>query len=158
MEQSHCYDLFLPYIFLPYIDEEQPKRTKRMAFSMSWYIPDRVMLLKLSEHVTADDVKQMDQVVMDNRSVAGRMVHQCIDVTEMTKPPSLGALRQHAHETDEGDGYVIVIGTINRMVQFVLLSIAQVKNIRLIVVPTLDQAIEELRALDPSLRSIGVRN
>lgn len=129
-----------------------------MAFSMSWYIPDRVMLMKISGQVTADDVQQMDQLVVDNRTIAGRTVHQCIDVTEMTKPPSLGALRQHAHVTDESDGYVIIIGSINRMVEFVLLSIAQVKNIRMIVVPTLDQAIEELRTLDPSLRGIGVRN
>ena len=129
-----------------------------MAFSMSWYIPERVMLMKLSGQVTADDVKEMDQVVMDNRSFAGRMVHQCLDVTEMTKPPSIGSLRQHTHVTGEGDGYVIIIGTVNRIMEFVLLSIAQIKNIRMIVVPTLDEAIEELRILDPSLRSIGVSN
>jgi hypothetical protein len=127
-----------------------------MAFSMSWYIPDRVMLLKISGHATADDVKQINQLVIDNRPPFGLMVHQIIDITEMTKPPSFGALRQHTHVTEAGDGYLVIIGSMNRMMEFVLVSIAQVKNMRLIVVSSLAEAIAELCTLDSSLQNTGV--
>jgi hypothetical protein len=124
-----------------------------MAFSMSWHIPERIMLLKVTGQVTTDDVKQINQLVIDSHSSHHYMVHQIIDITEMTKPPGFGALRQHTHVTDVNDGYVVIVGHMNRMVEFIMVSVTQLKNIRLIVVDTLDEAIAELVALDPSLQT-----
>ena len=126
-----------------------------MGFSTSWYIPERVMLVKLTGQITTEDVKQINQLVLDSHSPDHHMVHQIVDITEMTKPPGFGSLRQHAHTTQPGDGHLVIVGRLNILLEFILNSISQAKNMRISVVDTLDEAIEELMSHDPSLIRFG---
>ena len=121
-----------------------------MPISTTWYIPDRVILTKVSGAMTAEDLQEMNRIISENAPRSGQL-HQLIDITEMTKAPTIGTLRQHTRSASDSDGYVISIGKVNRLLEFVITTVAQFTNSRIIVVGTLDEAIAKLRHLDPSL-------
>jgi hypothetical protein len=121
-----------------------------MPISTSWYIPGRVILTKVTGAMTGEDIEEMNRIITENAPQSG-MVHQLIDITEMTKAPTIGTLRQHTRKAGDGDGYVISIGKVNRLLEFVITTAAQFTNSRILVVPTLEEAIMKLRQLDPSV-------
>lgn len=122
-----------------------------MAISISWYIPGRVILHKVTGAMGLDDIDEMERVMTANKPTEGRAFHQLIDITDMTKPPSIGMLRQRSRPAGDDDGFVIIIGKVNRMIEFIITSLAQITNFRVLVVPTFEEAITKLRHLDPSL-------
>ena len=120
-----------------------------MTVTSSWQIPDRVILHKVTNGLTADDIEEMNRAVTENKSA--RMLHQIIDISDMTKAPGLGVLRHHSRSARDTDGYIVVVGKLSRMVEFTVTSIAQITNFRVMVVPSVEEAIPKLRHLDPSL-------
>ena len=122
-----------------------------MAISTSWYIPDRVVLYKVIGAMDANDIGEMERVMTSNMPVAGRAIHQMIDITDMTRPPTIGVLRQHARPASHDDGYFVVIGKVSRMSEFVITTLAQITNFRVIIVSSLEEAITKLRHQDPTL-------
>lgn len=122
-----------------------------MAHTTSWYLPGKVILHRVTGNMTADDLEDMNRTTMENKPSSGRFLHQLIDISEMTKAPSIGTLRQHSRASGADDGYIVIVGKINRMIEFTITSIAQVTNFRMLVAPTVEDAIRQLRNLDPSL-------
>jgi hypothetical protein len=122
-----------------------------MAVSTTWYIPDRVILHKISGELGISDVEEMERVMNKSIPVTGHPRHQLIDISEMTKPPSIKVLRERSHAANDDDGYVIIIGKLNRMIDFIVTTFAQLTNFRILVVPTLEEALDKLHHLDPSL-------
>ena len=120
-----------------------------MTVTSSWQIPDRVILHKVTDGLTADDIEEMNRAVNGNKSA--RMLHQIIDISDMTKAPGIGVLRHHSRSASDNDGYIVVIGNLSRLVEFTVTTIAQITNFRVLVVASVDKAIPKLRHLDPTL-------
>jgi hypothetical protein len=121
-----------------------------MPISTSWYIPEKVILNKVSGAMSAEDIQEMNRVFVENSPVTGQL-HQLIDITEMTKVPTIGTLRQHSRKASDHDGYVVIIGKVNRLLEFTITTAAQFTNLRIMVVATLEEAITKLRNLDTTL-------
>lgn len=122
-----------------------------MTVSTSWYIPGKVTLTKITGAMTAEDLEDINARAAENRPASG-LLHQLLDITGMTKPPTIGMLRNHSAKPTDHDGFIVVIGNVNRIVEFTMITAAQFTNVRMLVAPTLDEAIKKLGNLDPSLQ------
>lgn len=121
-----------------------------MAVSTSWYIPGKVTLTKISGAMTVEDLEEINSRAAENRPATG-WLHQLLDITEMTKPPTIGMLRNHSGTPTDRDGFIVVIGNLNRIIEFTITTAAQFTNIRMLVAQSAEEAIAKLRNLDPSL-------
>src|SRR5262245_15606860 len=122
-----------------------------MAHTISWYIPGKVIYFRIVDAMSNEDLAEMSQAIADNLPSSGQFLHQIMDIRDMTKSPSIGMLRRFSPVSGERDGYVVVVGSINRMIDFLIITVSKFSNFRIITAATPEEAIAKLRIIDPSL-------
>ena len=124
-----------------------------MAISTSWYVPDKVLSIKIIGGLSLQDmISLINQLELYKTTV--REFHQLYDLTEMTKFPGLAEFKQGLRPDLMTTGYVFAIGSMNPMVKFMSSTVVQFTGVKLKTAPSLEDALNQLQALDPSLKSV----
>jgi hypothetical protein len=123
-----------------------------MAISTNWYIPDKVFSIKINGGLSLQDmVGLISQLELHKSTV--REFHQLYDLTEMTKFPGLAEFKQGLRPDLMTTGYIFAIGSMNPMVKFMSSTVVQFTGVKLKTASTVSDALNQLQALDPSLKS-----
>jgi hypothetical protein len=126
-----------------------------MAFNVSWYEEQRVILTKLNGNVTLDELKEIDRQLIEFIRAGTPLVHLIVDMTEMDKMPTNvtqvnGALQ---HLNEDGLGWTILVGA-SPIIRFVGGVVAQIARMRFRALPTFSEALTFLTAQDSTLQHL----
>ena len=125
--------------------------------SVSWLVEKQVILVTLKEHVNLEDIKVINETIIDHLNEGEADVHIIVDLKKLlTFPNTLQALHKVLTFLQHPNlGYNITIVD-NRLMQFVSMVINRILGRYPVqFVKTYEEAIELLHNLDPSINILS---
>lgn len=125
--------------------------------SVSWLVEKRVILVTLKEHVNLEDIKVINETIIDHLNEEEADVHIIVDLKKLlTFPNTLQSLHKVLTFLQHPNlGYNITIAD-NRLMQFVSTVINRILGRYPVqFVKTYEEGIELLHNLDPSINSLS---
>jgi len=125
-----------------------------------WLIPQRLVFVRFTGHLTVEDIGQALEMSMDfvDNSTGEHPIHFLHDWTGLENfPTSIGMIRQSTRRKlkDRSKlGWVIAYGSNQRILRFVSDLTFQVFKIRFRMVDTEAEAVQLLQQIDPTLPSL----
>ena len=122
-----------------------------MAYKISWYRENRVMLMTLSEDVPNAELSQMEAEAFEIIKAAEWVVHAIVDMREMTSNPqnlnsAFGNMSRSKHP-NQGIS-IIVLPKMNRVAKFVTSTIMQVLRLQFRLCDSMEEAETIVNKLD----------
>ncbi len=129
-----------------------------MSAETTWYIENRVILMRVQGESTFQDIAQEDaEVVVRIRqgSKVTPLVHLILDMRAMTKiPVNLVEIRRAlTHLKEPALGWTVVAG-MSPVIRFVAGMVTQMAGVRFRMFPTLEEAVSFLISQDESLADL----
>lgn len=128
-----------------------------MQPEVSWYIKNRVVMVKFDETVTLDDLKYMNQAVVEHFEAGAEQVHLILDNSAVSKyPVSLsGIIKDLTFMKHPKFGWDVTISP-NRAIEILSSLAANVMRMKKFKFESdFKSAVERLYQLDPSLRDVA---
>ncbi|PJF21133.1 MAG: hypothetical protein CUN56_12645 [Phototrophicales bacterium] len=128
-----------------------------MPYDLSWYIEKRVMMIYLTGHITTEELYEMTDETRVLLEQGEGKVHALVDYSQAESiPRSLSTLvNEIKREKDPKQGITILImPKTNKMMQFVANIMMQVIGLEFRQVQTMDEALNTLRRVDPTLETV----
>jgi hypothetical protein len=130
-----------------------------MPYSVSWVVPQRVLLQQFYGHVTLDDVHDLSAESRRYQNAGIPLIHSLVDLSSVEKyPTSLVAIRSAMTRQHDPDriGWILLVGATNPILRFFASVITQVAGdkIRFRLMDTREQALAFLREHDSTLQHI----
>ncbi len=123
-----------------------------MPHEISWYQEKRIVLNRLIGSLDVEAGTQASEATSQFLNEGVAPVHLIVDMTELKSFPTnitkVNTMNQYLKNPSLG--WVVVIGG-NTLSQFLVNVLSQVIRFRVAQRPTLEQAVDFLRAQDPSL-------
>ena len=124
-----------------------------MPFEVSWYQPERVVLLKTEGHLTVRDVEGI--VAQTGATLYGKtdLVHFLVDVRGLQKieniPAALKAVQ--SGPVDPHMGWMLIVGKMNPMVKFAMDFVGLLTQSRYRRFDDMPEALTFLKEIDGTL-------
>lgn len=122
-----------------------------MPPSLSWLIPDRVILLNMLDTTTAEELLASDRQLTQMMDDGTPPLHVVMDLTHARALPSLLTTHQIHFATHPGLGRGIVCGQANPVVRSIIQVGGRLLGLHMRVVNTRDEALAYLRQIDATL-------
>jgi len=125
-----------------------------MAFRVDWYIPGQIVYTVIWGEQTVADGRQANaalvKLLQDGQLGA---THVLVDVNDFQKSPiGIGLIRDNvAGFRHPNMGWLIPIGNPNPLIRLVGVMTARLFNLRFRPFATIEQALEYLEAIDPTI-------
>jgi hypothetical protein len=127
-----------------------------MPFSISWYVPDRVILVELSGVLTTTEIQTFTAQSYEMIAAGKPLVHFITDSQQIRKiesiPEALKAVQ--ASPNHENGGWYIMVGSINPFVNFASDFVSSIMRSRYRRFDTMQEALDFIKERDESLVSI----
>ena len=123
-----------------------------MSISVTWFIPDKVLSIKINGALSLQDMTGLISQLEINKQTI-REFHQIYDLSEMAKLPGLAEFKQGLRPDLMTTGYVFAVGSLNPMVKFMSSTVIQFTGVKLKTAINVDDALTQLQQLDPSLKT-----
>lgn len=124
-----------------------------MSFELSWYIPNRIISVRLTGELDIDDVEAMAMDVAEMLEEGHAPIHILLDDVDGGRPPiSLNKLKSKVElGTHPSLGWIVAIGEANPVAKFLIPLLMQVVKIKFVRHSTMETAIAFLEQRDISL-------
>lgn len=123
-----------------------------MAYSVSWHVHSRILLLKLEGELTSQESEEISNINVQRFDAGIEPVHLIIDISALTKFPtdirqtsSLARYLRHKKL-----GWVVVVGT-NTMINFLSSLLSQLTGFDYAKRDTIKDAVAFLEKQDDTL-------
>jgi hypothetical protein len=128
-----------------------------MSYEISWYIPQRVLLIRLTGELGLNDVEAMALDIKTMLEQGTAPVHILLDDTLGGEPPkSLRELKTRMEAVkDTGVGWVVGIGEVNAVAKFLVPLLMKIVRINFVRHSTLEDAVQFLIQRDITLHGQG---
>jgi hypothetical protein len=127
-----------------------------MPYTMSWYLPDRILMIEVVGVLTAADTESFAREGNAMVKSGTPLVHMLIDIRQGLKveniPASLRALQANPPLADMG--WVLIVGGMNPLISVFTDLAGMVMRIRYRRFETLDEGLAFLKERDVSLPSL----
>lgn len=124
-----------------------------MPFEVSWYQPERVVLLKADGVLTPDDVRGI--VAQTGATLIGstELVHFLVDTRTLQKIENISAALKAVQSgpVDPHMGWMIVVGKTNPMVKFAMDFVGLLTKSRYRRFDTMTEALTFLQEIDETI-------
>jgi len=129
-----------------------------VSYNTSWLIENHIVLTTLSETLTINDIQNNDRDILTYVQGADtpRLVHLIIDVSTLDGfPTNIVQIKQSANSylSLPTMGWLAVVGVDNPIIRFLSTIVTQMTNVNLIQVESVDQGLERLLHLDPTIQA-----
>lgn len=125
-----------------------------MAYKLGWYVPERVIYIRLEGTFTVDDLAQISDALIKMLDSGKPLVHILRDERNITSTPrnlqrARDVMRVGNHRAI---GWVVATGNTNAMLQFLMGMMASFFGLNYRHFRTIEAGIAFLQARDPSIR------
>src|SRR5262245_10913210 len=130
-----------------------------MPFTISWYMPERIIYVELSGILTASDVQgfiaQMYEMVASSKF----QVHSITDTHQIVKIKSIPEVFKtvQAAPMHQNAGWSIMVGSINPFVNFVADFVSSIMHSRYRRFDRMQQAIDFIKERDETLTDVPIQ-
>ncbi|MCU0515063.1 MAG: hypothetical protein MUE40_21110 [Anaerolineae bacterium] len=121
-------------------------------YTVSWLVPQQVIVIKLSGHVTAEAMLAMDSEIVPLCAGSPHIVHLLGDLAEAQSLPTLFTLRQLRISRLPNLGWSIGYGSSNVMVRSLLLVTSAVAGTKSRLFKTRAAALHFLSTVDNTVK------
>ena len=130
-----------------------------MPFTISWYMPDRIIYVELSGTVTAADVQAFIAQMYDMVASSKLPVHSITDTHRVVKIESIPAVFKTAQAAPmhQNAGWSIMVGSINPFVNFAADFVSSIMHSRYRRFDTMQQALDFVQERDETLTDVPLR-
>lgn len=115
-----------------------------MPYKTFWYEQDKIVFTEVVGDFTAAEMVSMNQEYVEKYFTKnGRTIHLIADLRAMVNyPKNLAQIRDATKITasQQGLGWIILIGTDNPFIKFVATTVFQLVRVNCKIVPTLEEA------------------
>ena len=123
-----------------------------MPIEYSWLVKGRVVAMKSSGQLTAEDLKGEESIMTNYLEHAtAPLLHIVADQTGLEKFPDLKLMSSSKWPKDPRVGWFVMYGLNNKVLSFVASVGAQLFRMRIRMVNTRQDALEFLRRVDSTL-------
>lgn len=124
-----------------------------MPISISWYIPDHIVMMAVVGDITMLELTEAYDEALAMVEAGGDIVHTFIDFQNAgDMPRDINQIRSLLNRKSAKSGWSIVVGD-NKIVRFIATVITNLLHIHFAYVNTMEEAVEFLRKRYPNLAS-----
>ena len=126
-----------------------------MPTQSSWYLQDRIVLVRSIGNMTTDEMLADDRTLVNNflNKTSAEKVHIIFDNTKTTGSPPIWAFRKLKFHKHPKAGWTVAFGG-NKFINFMATIAAQLSNRHLRLFSTLNECLAYLKQVDESLMDL----
>lgn len=126
-----------------------------MPFEVSWYEPSRVILIRTVGDLSAEELSQSGDALRKYIEAGDIPIHLIADLSQLGKvPTSIAEIRKALGSLNKLSSSIIV-GANNPVIKFMASVFAKLGGYEVRTVSSIDEAIEVITRLDPSLQHLS---
>jgi len=124
-----------------------------MSFEISWYIPERVIFVRITGELDINAVEEMAKAAREEIEIGIAPIHILLDDTKGGRPPiSLNQLKSRLEIAKNPSlGWIIGIGETDPVAKFLIPLLMNIMNISFTRVASIEDALKFLVKHDMSL-------
>lgn len=126
-----------------------------MPTQSSWYLQDRIVLVRAIGKLTTDEMLADDRTLVNNflNKTKAEKVHIIFDNSKATGSPPIWAFRKLKFHKHPKAGWTVTFGG-NKFINFMASIAAQISNRSLRMFNSLDECLAHLKQIDKSLLEV----
>jgi len=117
-----------------------------MAYELTWYIPDKVLLLEVSGDYTLKDAEDVDELMHDKLNHSQKQLLVLINAMKMDRPYNFNQIRLSQTYMDHRQLKSIYVASGDRLVKLAMMVIFNLSRARLLTYDSLDNAMSILQS------------
>lgn len=123
-----------------------------MAYSIKWYIEEKVILTTYESTLTLEELKESNQQTIDFANHSTQKVHNIIDIRTLEKFPTNIIEMLHVSNSlkHENIGWFVILGS-SSLQRYVVGLLGQLFNAQVSSVNKFEEALDLLRSKDSNL-------
>jgi hypothetical protein len=129
-----------------------------MPYKVGWLLENKIILVVGSGVFTIEDsLGNMREAAALAEQAAPILLHGIINMLDVTKQPSLAEQFSTRHQVivPPNHGWTIIVSKPNSLIRFITSVTIQLFNLRFRMVGSMEEALDLLQKLDPSLPDLS---
>ena len=125
-----------------------------MAYQLSWMIPNRIILVEVNGVIDEGSVRTFDQTMLtmlDEGDADAALIHHIMVFGEIVGRPNLKLLTSVTYPQHPRNGWMITVGNNNPLIRMVNGLAAQILQMRVAGIDTVEEALELLYEMDSTI-------
>jgi hypothetical protein len=154
-----CLNMDEAHKYLDKIDalEEKPTEPSHLAYSVDWYISNRVLLIKVLGELSGDDLHRMASEAFSRIRNAPDLVHAIVDLRHLSKRPAnlQIAFKDVWRRRHPNQGTSVIVAPMHPVPKFICSVVMGSLRLKYHFCDTFDQARDKITELERNRPSAG---